>query len=429
MWKQKKRCRKILILFAVICAAISGCFHKPSVENEPEKGESVVLSICVAEAQWEDIIEGLTELYLEDHPQIADIQWNLIPRDSYWDLMKMKLSTGTLPDIMAVGVGEEQEEWYPHLTPLDEMPILEQVFPELLEAGKTGDHCYTVPQAIYGRGILYNASLLSEAGWDRLPETKSELEALCRDLEEAEISQFMNPYHDITTWVECGMLQMISMKPYPKQYIRHLKKGNQKPLSQDDEWKALFDFCDLTLEYGNRRPLQLDTDLARNYFYIGRYAMILNESARDLIGMREAGKGVEAVTKIGPMLLHDDPEKNRRLMDVVRLGVTKQSSHAQEAKEFLTWLISDEEAVEYQKQVMGILPVIPTFCETGLSSMAQETYQYYLAGRMTDDLMGLLPLGAAESTSSEWARYIAGEIEREELMDVYESYWNKHKEN
>ena len=41
---------------------------------------------------------------------------------------------------------------------------------------------------------------------------------------------------------------------------------------------------------------------------------------------------------------------------------------------------------------------------------------------MTDDLMGYLPIGIAETTSEEWARYITGEIDRDELLAVYEKY-------
>lgn len=145
----------------------------------------------------------------------------------------------------------------------------------------------------------------------------------------------MNPYHEITTWVESGLLQMISMKRNPWLYLEHLKRANQKPLLEEREWEILLDFCDLTLEYGNRRPLQLSTDLARNYFYIGRYAMFLNGSARDMAGMKKAGKGMENKAKIGPMLLSDSKDENLLLMDTVRLGITNQSEHIEEAKEFL----------------------------------------------------------------------------------------------
>lgn len=45
---------------------------------------------------------------------------------------------------------------------------------------------------------------------------------------------------------------------------------------------------------------------------------------------------------------------------------------------------------------------------------------------MTDDLMGYLPIEIAEATSEEWARYITGEIDRDELLAVYEKYWEDY---
>lgn len=238
----------------------------------------------------------------------------------------------------------------------------------------------------------------------------------------------MNPYHEINTWVENGILQMCSLKPDPRLYIRRLKRDTQKPITEDPDWQALLDFCDLTLEYGNRRPLQLNTDLARNYFYIGRYAMILNESARDLNGMRDAGQGVDRVTKIGPMLLSDDAAHNYLLMDTVRLGVTKQSEHQAEAKAFINWMIGNTDALDYLKENMGIMPVIDAECQSGLCTVAKDTYQYYQQHKMTADLMGYLPMDMAESTSEDWARYITGEIDREELLTVYDTYWKEYSQ-
>lgn len=86
--------------------------------------------------------------------------------------------------------------------------------------------------------------------------------------------------------------------------------------------------------------------------------MILNESARDLSGMKEAGQGVDQVTQVGPMLLSDNAEKNPLLVDTVRFGVTRNSKHQKEAKEFINWMSGDSGALAYQKENMGIMPVI-----------------------------------------------------------------------
>ena len=97
-----------------------------------------------------------------------------------------------------------------------------------------------------------------------------------------------------------------------------------------------------------------------------------------------------------------------------------------EAKEFINWMSGDSGALAYQKENMGIMPVIASECQTGLCSMAKDTYEYYTRYKMTDDLMGYLPIGIAETTSEEWARYITGEIDRDELLAVYEKYWDDY---
>ena len=197
MSRQKNNRRWFRLAVWGLLFLLSGCKGpEPEIIEEGSKaGERAVLTICIAQAQWDESIDGLTALYLKSHPEVESIQWTLVQRNTYWDLMNMKLATGTLPDIMEVRAGEELRQWYPHLDALDDMPVLDLIFPELLDNGMAEGRCYTVPQAIYGMGILYNTRLLAEAGWERLPETRTELEALCRDLEKAGIRQFMNPYH------------------------------------------------------------------------------------------------------------------------------------------------------------------------------------------------------------------------------------------
>lgn len=171
-----KKINRITAIAAAIGMTVCGCsVEKPAAEEE---NKPITLTICIAEAQWDPTIDGLTALYLEKHPEIEDIQWLLIRKKAYWDLMNMKLATGTLPDIMEVGVGEELEKWNDQLIPLDDLPVLNQVFADVLDAGKFNGHYYSVPQSIYGIGILYNMELLQRAGWDRVPRTKTQLKRL-----------------------------------------------------------------------------------------------------------------------------------------------------------------------------------------------------------------------------------------------------------
>ena len=163
-----KKLNKVTAVILSIGLFATGCTAKETVQTEEKP---ITLTICIAESQWDQTIDGLTELYLKEHPEIADIEWTLVRKSVYWDLMNMKLATGTLPDIMEVGVGEELTQWNSHLIPLDDLPVLDQIFQDVLETGKINQHCYSVPQSIYGVGILYNMELLRRAGWERVPRT------------------------------------------------------------------------------------------------------------------------------------------------------------------------------------------------------------------------------------------------------------------
>lgn len=425
MLKNSKERWKLLGVAAFTALNLVSCGWKEEPPIVMEK-EPVILEIGVAQSQWKGAVDTLTEMYLAENPQVDEIRWNLISKRSYWDLMNMKLATGKLPDIMEVGAWEELEAWHSHLLPLDWFETMDGILPGLKEGGEYGEACYTAPVAIYGLGILYNMDLLKEAGWDRIPADRKELLSLCESLEKKGIYSFMNPYHDISSFAENSLLQMVSMKPNPKLYVQLMKKSNQKPIAEDLQWNAMMDFCDLTLLYGNRRPLQLDPDIARNYFYIQKYAMITNESSRSLIDMLEVNPQLPESISIGPFLFSEEEKDNRLLLDVVRLGVTSQCSHPEEAYKFLQWLITDEEALAYEKEFMGALPVTEKGCEKGLTAMAQAVYDSMNNQRTTGDIMGLLPMGLMEETGNCWASYMDGKLSREELFQVYETYWKQY---
>ena len=67
-----KKVNKIAALIAGICLINAGC----AVHNEEPKEPQgmVTLQVCIAESQWDQSIDGLTKLYLEEHPEIKDVK-------------------------------------------------------------------------------------------------------------------------------------------------------------------------------------------------------------------------------------------------------------------------------------------------------------------------------------------------------------------
>ena len=97
-------------------------------------------SFWVNDEKQKMTFENYLRTYLKEHPEIKDIEWILVRQNSYWDLMDMKLATGTLPDIMEAGAGEKLREWSVHLIQRDDLPVLTQMGPYEVEAGKIDGH-------------------------------------------------------------------------------------------------------------------------------------------------------------------------------------------------------------------------------------------------------------------------------------------------
>lgn len=402
--------RKIGIwMLALILAMSAGC-GKEEIKSE-ENPEGIVLTVSLPEAEWNEYAEGLAQLYLKSHPEIEKIDWNLVDRSMYSDLLKVNLASQNMPDIISTGYQTSMEVWQDHLVELDESAVKNRLPDQYLAQGKIGDKLYSVPVIIEGEGILYNMGILKQQGINKIPLTQGELEALCRELDEAEVKPIMNHYKE-------ALLTMTSHL-----FLLPAAAGNDA-----ETWYALADFLDLTLEYGNRNSLTTGKDTARDYFFIERYAMLNNEGTWLTPVMRRSAAKMEEKVTIGPIPLYEEAERNKLTVQPLSLSVTKSSPHQKEAEEFLVWLASSEEARKFLEETMGCLTVsgMQEKSFEGLSPIAAELKEAIFAGRTVCGALGNLPEEEQLKIAELWSHYLTGELDRETVVERICSLWNDY---
>lgn len=397
------KCGIILLLLA----ATAGCGNTQTAEQQKERSK-VTLTISLPEAEWSGYTEGLTALYQKTHPEIQDIKWNLVDRSMYSDLLNVSVASQNIPDMISVGYGDSLKLWKEQLVPLEESQF-DQVFSkELLNKGKLKNTLYSIPVTVSARGILYNQRLLKEAGATNVPETRQEFQELCQRLEDAEIKPIMNHYKEtlLTTTSQLFWVQM-----------------EQK--DREESVNALADFLDSTLLYGNRNALTTDGDTARNYFFIERYAMLNNEGTWMVPVLKKSAPELEKYVEIGPIPLYEEAEKNKLPIEILTLSVTKSSRHPEEAKEFLIWLSTSEDARDYLEGTMGILSVSGIQDERmdNLSPIASQIKLAALKGKAIYDPSFESSEEQKEKNGEIWGRYLTGEIDREQVMIQVQSLW------
>lgn len=422
--------RSVLIWAAAIL--LTGCTAEKEEIIVPEGREDIILTVCMPVAEWRESIDGLTKLYLEEHPEITDIEWELVDGSMYVDLLGVKLASQSLPDIMCTGFGCSLMEWTPHLEPLDDLAAADELPEYFNQAGFYEGVQYAVPALVHGQGILYNESLLAQAGWDSIPETKSDFYQLCADLKAHEVKPVINHYKEtILTMTNHFAVMSILSKEDPRSYISQLAADGISEYSQDRDWEALADFFDTTLMFGNQNSLTTSAATARNYFLIEKYAMITEEGVFTVPAIRSVNPELEGRIRLGIVPLFEEPEENKMPVEVISLAVTKNSRYQEQAQAFIDWFISDDAALAYQREVLGCLPAMSlgTDGTADLSPLAADLKELIISGKTAYAAEYDLPMDLRSRLAESWVSYLTGQKERDEVFQDYRLIWKEHSSN
>ena len=393
--------RRIIIGFitAGIVLAAAGC-KSQNTENgaaEAAAEPGIVLTVSMPSSEWSGYVKELSDLYRKEHPEIGSIEWNLVDRSMYSDLLRVSLASQKLP--------------MPYRT-----------------MGSLEGTVYSVPLQIQGIGIAYNQKLLRAAGWERFPETKSEFEQLCLDLEEQDIKPMMNHYKETLLTMANNLFMLPAMaEDNPTAYMESLLEEDRQQ-EYEENWQALADYFDLTLRFGNRDSLTTGAPTARDYFFIEKYAMLNDEGSWLAPVLAKSKPALEQEISIGAIPIYEEAERNKLIVEVQALSVVKSSRHPKEAEEFLYWLATSTEASRYLRETMGCLPVMAMNDESleGLSPLAAEVKESIKEGRTALDVVNCLP-GELKNKSAElWGFYLTGDLSREEVLTDYQSLWKDY---
>ena len=111
----KRRCNSGLISAGIILG-LTGCgsviADREAADLAAEPG--IVLTVSMPSSEWGGYGKELVKLYQKDHPEIERIEWNLVDRSMYSDLLRVRLASQKHPDIISVGFEATIEETKDH---------------------------------------------------------------------------------------------------------------------------------------------------------------------------------------------------------------------------------------------------------------------------------------------------------------------------
>ncbi len=205
--------------------------------------------------------------------------------------LKTRINKGEIPDVWVNRAGADNGAFAPYSFDWTGEPILDRFDRTSLEQCMFDGRVVGLPWSREAYGIVYNKRMLKNAGIEGVPRTLSELEAACQALVAHGVTPFVNGYKE--AWMLGALVSQFSR--------------------DDGTSGELFRYLDLSMRYGQDRPLETDWRACA-------YSLAKGEAAMSYLGdwCEESIKKTNPYVDIGflPLPTSEDPEDARLVSSI-----------------------------------------------------------------------------------------------------------------
>ena len=440
----KKKLLSILLCGLMTASLLAGCGSTPAEEapeadtaeegeaSAEEAGEAAPASdegaeiyMFIASPEYADAINELIEAYKEVAPNVT-INYETTQND-YPTLLKAKLNSGEVPDIFSSTSGKEidvYKEYSQDLTGEGLTEAMSDSVKSVMASPEDGSGIYGI--AIKGNyfGLCYNKAIFDEVGIE-LPKTLDEVEAACEKLKDAGYQPFTTGYAE--WWVFKHVMQHFEDAAAANagistaELIASLEKGEKKISDYPELYDNFFRFIDLTVKYGDAKPLETALDGELSSFGTGKAAMVVGQGAwieADLLSIDP-----ELQIGFGGYPVTGDAKQSQVIGGADQaLRINKDSAQLQATLDFVNWWYTSDYGQAWFTDVAGVVPPV--------NSTTESSFQIIQQGDALSASDGTAALAICYSTDSFhqvfgeiMQSYIAGDATKDDACAQIEEQW------
>jgi len=389
---------------------------KDETSNKP-----VEIYMFITSPEYADAINTLIAAYKEVKPNVT-INYETTQND-YPTLLKAKLNSGETPDIFSSTSGKEIGVYLDYSKDLSDQPLADAMtdpVKEVMKANGEEVHGFSIKGNFFG--IVYNKAILKEAGVTAFPQTFTDLESACEKIKKAGYTPFTTGYAE--WWVFKHAFQHFLYAAQPEDVeglVKSFVAGKAKIKDYPELYNDFFNFIDLTIKYGDQKPLETDLSAEVAALGSGKSAMVVGQ-----------GAWIEAdVLKIDPEIqigfdgypINEDASVCKVIAGSDQaLRVNKDSAVLSDVLDFCNWWYTSDYGKSWFSEVAGVIPPI--------SGATAPDFEVIKQGNALVDSEGAGTLGVVYSTDSFhqafgeiMQAYIAGTIDKDEACTQIETKW------
>ena len=405
--------KRLVSLFLVAVMALSLVCVTASAD------EPVVINMFISSPEYADAVRALIDEYKTVAPNVT-INYETTQND-YPTLLKTKINGGNTPDIFSTTSGKEIGVYLDYSYNFAGTPASEAMDDAVRAVMVNGDEVHGF--ALKGNyfGMVYNKGIFEECGITEFPATIEAMTAACEAIAAKGYQPFTTGYAE--WWVYKHLFQhfLDAASDDPEALVNKFIAGEAKFADYPVLYNNFFDFVDLTVKYGDAKPLE--TDLA------GEDAAMGTSKAAMMIGQ---GAWVEAdILAIDPEIqigfngypVSDDPTQCQIIGGSDQaLRINKDSAVLGAVLDFVNWWYTSEYGKTWFCDVAGVIPPIKDAKVADMQIIRQ--------GSELSATNGAAALAISYSTDSFhqafgeiMQAYVGGTITKDEACSQIESKW------
>lgn len=404
--------RGYLLLLVALLVCASGIISA--------KGEPVTLKILQYAPEMTDAMHDMAREYHKQFPDVT-LEFTILQTD-YVPVLKARLNSGDLPDVFMTGAYNDNVTYKDYCYDLTQDPAIKNVEPSALTGVKLGGRVLGFPFIMQSYSFIYNKKVFRDAGITKLPRTLSEYEAVCAQLKSKGITPFGTGYRE--WWVlEQTMTNLFGQVGGNYATLFKNLNGGKAKFSQLKQVRSVFDWVDLTVKYGEAKPLETDFNAQCALLANGKVAMIHQGSWAE-----GAIRKINPDAEIGFLLVSADnnPAHAGLMVDSnITYRICKQSKNRQAALNWLKWVATSEYGKKFVPEKTDQISTVKG-APFPKAQLAEDTANYIKQKVKTYPwLKGYWPDGCEMQLPTVLQSYVAKSKTKDQVLKEWDQIWIK----
>jgi len=405
-----KKTVSLLVAGALSISLLAGC---GTGDDASGQGDKVKIEFFHHKREGMETFDRLIEKFEKENPNI-EVEQASPPEPA--TVIRTRVSKNDVPDIVAVGGDMTYKDLSEAgvFTDVTEDKNLEKIQPAYIQMLKDisgQEKVYAIPFATNAVGIIYNKAIFNELGLE-IPKTWDELIAVAEKIQEAGKIPFYHTYKD--AWTTLPSFNALAANTQGDDFYSELNKGNI--LAGERLKEAAEKMVELS-KYGHKNQQGVAYNDGNTAFANGESAMYL-QGIWAMPEIKKANPNIELGVFPFPATNNPDAIKVVSGVDLL-FGLAASSKHPEEAKKFVEFLLTEENAKQYiqEQNAFSALNGI-----TQDDPSVEDLKSSFEKGALTDFPDHYIPTGVAPDKTLQ-TLVLDGEVDA--FLDKIQKDWEK----